>query len=166
MGHKVKKDMLDVQKGRLKNVFIEMLHTNIAIMRFQLTLTNEPNEIKGLKKFIKESEKAIEIITSVQHYEILVSLYNAFVNGKETYFATLCKTINDKNTIKKWDRTEKGFKLFQDLENQAKAKSKEEYEKKLKQQEMIKQAKEQGKKIEMVYVDGKLQPRIVEEKTN
>lgn len=165
MGHE-KKTKLDVQKRRLKSVFYTMLNTNIAIMEFQLTLTDKPDEQKGLKRFIKMSNKAIEIISQVNHYEILVSLYNTFVNGKETYFATLCKTVCMKNTITKWDRTEKGFKLFLELENQAKAKSQEEYNKRIEQQEMIKKAKEEGKKVEMVLVDGKIQPRIVEEKPN
>lgn len=164
MGHKVKNSKLDVQKANLKKIFFTMLETNIEIMRFQITLTDDKNEIKGLKKFIRDSEKAIEIVTSITHYEILVSLYNTFISGKETYFTTLCKTINNKNTIVKWDRTEKGFKLFQKLESDAKARSKAEYEKKMQEQEMIRKAKEEGKKVEMVYVDGKLQPRIVEEK--
>ena len=166
MGQKTKTSKLDVQKRKLKTVFTDMLLTNIAIMEFQLTLTSDDKDIKGLKKFIKDSKKAIEIVTSITHYEILVSLYNTFLNGKETYFVTLCKTINNKATIVKWDRTEKGFKLFLELENQAKAKSKEEYEKRLAEQETIRKAKEEGKKVEMVYVDGKLQPRIVEEKKN
>lgn len=166
MGQKSKYDKLEVQKRKLKSVFVNMLNTNIAILDFQIALTTSKEDIKGLKKFVSESKKAIEIINSVNHYEILVSLYNTFINGKETYFCTLAKTINRKDTIVKWDRTEKGFKLFQKLENEAKAKSKEEYENRLKQQEMIKKAKEEGKKVEMVLIDGKLQPRIVEEKAN
>ena len=165
MGHN-KKDLIDVQKSRLKRVFVSLLETNIAIMDFQLTLTDKAEEKKGLKKFISESKKAIELINSVSHYEILVSLYNTFVNGKETYFVTLCKTVNNKKTIVRWDRTKKGFNEFIKLESEAKAKSKAEYEKKLKEKEMIQKAKEEGKKVEMVYVDGKLQPRIVEEPLN
>ena len=157
-------EKIDVQKAQLKHLFIEMLLTNLAIMNFQLTLTNDKEEQKGIKKFIKDTHKAITIINSVVHYEILVSLYNTFLNGKEAYYMTLCKTINNKTTIVKWDRSEKGFKLFLELENQAKAKSQEEYNKRVAQQEMIKKAKEEGKKVEMVFVDGKLQPRIVEEK--
>lgn len=165
MGHG-KIDKIDVQKAQLKHLFTEMLLTNIAIMDFQLTLTNDKEERKGIKKFVKDTKKAIDIINSVVHYEILVSLYNSFLNGKEAYYLTLCKTINNKNTIVKWDRTQRGFKLFLELENQAKAKSQEEYNKRVAQQEMIKKAKEEGKKVEMVFVDGKLQPRIVEEKLN
>lgn len=165
MGHN-KKDLIDVQKARLKKIFVSMLETNMAVMQFQITLTDKPEEIKGLKKFVSESKKAIDIINSVVHYEILVSLYNTFLNGKETYFATLCKTINNKKTIVRWDRTKIGFNEFIKLESEAKAKSKAEYEKKLKEKEMIEKAKEEGKKVEMVYVDGKLQPRIVEEPVN
>ena len=75
MGHNVKHSKLDVQKERLKAIFRGMLTTNMAIMVFQLTLTDDPNEQKGLKKFIRDSEKAIKIIDGIVHYEILVSLY-------------------------------------------------------------------------------------------
>lgn len=165
MGHK-KRNKIEVQKEELKHIFVTMLETHIGIMRFQLTLTEKPEEIKGLKQFIRLGEKGIEIISSINHYEILVSLYNTFIGGKETYYATLCKTINSKKTIIRWDRTQKGFKEFMALESEARAKSKEEYEKKLAEKEAIKKAKEEGKKVEMVYVDGKLQPRIVEEPLN
>lgn len=165
MGHE-KKSKLDVQKVRLKSIFLSMLQTNIAIMEFQLTLTDDPKDIKGLKRYIRDTKKAMEIVTSITHYEILASLYNTFLNNKETFYMLLCQTIIRKDTIVKWDRTEKGFKLFQKLESDAKAKSKEEYEKKLAQQEMIKKAREEGKKVEMVFIDGKLQPHIVEEKSN
>lgn len=166
MGQRVKKSKIDVQRALLKDIFVSMLTTNIEIMRFQITLTKDKDDIKGLKKFIRDSQKAIEIVNGVNHYEILVSLYNTFLNGKETYFVSLSKTISNKATIRKWDKSERGFKLFLELENQAKAKTQEEYNKKVAQQEMIRRAKEEGKKVEMVYVDGKLQPRIVEEKIN
>lgn len=159
----MKEEKITKQKELLKRLFVKMLETNADIMRFQMTLTDKEEDLKGLKKFVKQTEKAIKIVQSVVHYEILVSLYNTFISQKETYFVTLCKTINNKETIVKWDRTEKGFKLFLQLESEAKAKSKEEYEKKLAQKEMIVKAKEEGKKVEMVYIDGKLEPRIVGE---
>lgn len=150
------------QKEMLKKIFVKMLETNIEIMRFQMTLTDKADEIKGLKHFVKESEKAIKLIQGVRHYEILVSLYNTYINGKETYFMSMCRIINRRDTIVKWDRTEKGFKLFQQLESEAKAKSKEEMEKKKAEQEMIAKAKAEGKQIEMVLENGKITPRIVE----
>ena len=166
MGHKKEIDKLNVQKERLKVVFNRMLDTEIAIMQFQLTLASEDEHIKGIKKVIKDSEKAKKIVTSITHYEILVSLYNAFVNGKESFYVMFSATINAKNKVTYWDRTKKGFQEFIALEQQAKAQSQKDYEERLKQQEIIKKAKEEGKKIEMVFQDGKLKPIVVEEKSN
>ena len=166
MGHKKEIDKLNVQKERLKAVFNRLLDTEIAIMQFQLTLASEDEHIKGIKKVIKDSEKAKKIVTSITHYEILVSLYNAFVNGKESYYVLLSSTINSKNKVTYWDRTKKGFQEFVRLEQEAKAQSQKDYEERLKQQEIIKKAQEEGKKIEMVFQDGKLKPIVVEEKAN
>lgn len=158
------KTKMENQSSLLKMVFINMLATNIAIMQFQMTLTSKEEEKKGLKDFIKKSKKAIRIVTDVKHYEILVDLYNSFVNGKETYFMLLAKTIDNKDTIAKWDKTEKGFKEFIKAREEAVAKSKEEYEQRIAQQEIIRKAREEGKKIEMVYKNGKIVPVVVEEK--
>lgn len=151
------------QAEQLKAIFTKMLETNIEIMSFQITLTKKEDEIRGLKKFIRYTKKAIDIVNSVKHQDILISLYNAFLNGKETYFMSLVRTVNDKNTITKWDKSEKGYQEFLKLEEEAKAKSKEEYEKKLAEQKAIQEARASGKKVEMVYENGKLTPRIVEE---
>lgn len=161
-----KNDKLRVQKERLKRVFCSIIDTNAEIMRFQLTLTDKKEEIKGLKHYIKESEKAKEIINSISHYEILVSLYNSFINGKEIYFLSLVRTTNNKTTIVKWDRTKKGFQDFLNKEKAAKIKSEQEAKEMAEKQEILRKAKEEGKIIEMVYVDGKLQPTIVEDKPN
>ena len=166
MGQESKQQKLDVQKVKLKRLFCSIIDTNINVMDFQLTLTDKEEEIKGLKHFIKESNKAKEIINSVVHFEILASLYNSFLNGKESYFLSFVRTVNRKDTVVKWDRTKKGFKEFQQKEIEARAKSEQELKEKMAMQEMIRKAKEEGKKIEMVYVDGKLQPTIVDNKAN
>lgn len=166
MGHENKTRKIDVQKVKLKRLFCSIIDTNINVMDFQLTLTDKEEEIKGLKHFIKESEKAKKIINSVVHFEILASLYNTFLNGKESYFLSLVRTVNNKDTIVKWDRTEKGFKDFEQKEIEARAKSEQELKDKIAMQEMIRKAKEEGKKVEFALVDGKLQPTIVEDKAN
>lgn len=166
MGHKNTKTKADVQKERLKALLISILQANEKIMVFHKTLTEDKKAIQVINKSIKQSRKAIEIISQVKHIEILNSLYNALVSGKENYFALFGSVILAKNNVVKWDTTEKGFQEFLRLEAEAKAKSKKEYEEKLKQQEMIKKAKEEGKKIEYAYKDGKLQPLIVEDKPN
>ena len=166
MGLKERTNKLSVQKTRLKHVFVRLLETEKAIMCFQLTLATETEHIKGIKKVIKDCDKAIEIINGIVHYEILVSLYNTFVNGKESYYVLLSSTLNSKRKVTYWDRTKKGFQEFIRLEEEAKAQSQKDYEEKLKQQEMLRKAKEEGKKIEMIFQDGKLKPIIVGEETN
>lgn len=165
MGHQ-KIDKTKVQLGNLKGIFFRMINVTEAILRYQMALTESEEERKGLKKYINETKKAYDIVTKVTHLDILESLYRTFIANKEIYFMSLVAMTTNKNTIVKWDRTEKGHKLFLELEKQAK----EDYQKKLEEmksnQDLIKKAKEEGKKVEMVLINGKLQPRIVEEKAN
>lgn len=160
MGHKNK---INVQKEKLQELFIKMVETNIALIEFQLTLTTKKEEIKGLKGIIKRSNRAIEIIKGIEHIEILSSLYNAFMNKKEPYFVSFVCTI-DRKTINKWDKTEKGFKEFLKEEEDAIEKTNAEEEEKKKTLDTIKKAKEEGKKVELLYKDGKIKPVVVEEK--
>ena len=157
---------VNVQLNLLKSVFVKMLETNISTLEFQKSVTNKEEEHKGLDKWINESKKAIKVINNVKHYEILVSLYNSYMFGKEAFYISLCHSINDKTTIAYWDKSEKGFNDFLKQEQQAKQECLKEYEEKKKDQEFIKTAKQQGKKVEMIYQNGKLKPVIVEEKAN
>lgn len=159
----MKHNKIDTQKECLKKIFVKMIATNIAIIEFQLTLTNKKEEIKGLKNIIKRSNRAIDIINDINHYEILVSLYNAFVNRKEPYFVSFVCTI-DRKVINKWDKTEKGFKEFLEEEQQAVENDINNELEKRKTAKMIQQARAEGKKVEMMYVDGKIKPVIVNEK--
>ena len=145
-----------------KQVFINFLETEIAILRFQKSLSKRGKDRKGLDEMIKNSEKAIETVRDLKHIEILTSLYNAFLSQKEHYFIMVEKTLNSEN-VEKWDKTEDGFKEFLELEETEKAKSQQELEEKKKQAETIAKARAEGKKIEMILEDGKLKPVIVEE---
>lgn len=166
MGHKKDLDKLTVQKGRLQKVLVSMLYTNLAIMEFQMTLAQNDEEKKTLKRVIALTKKAEKLIWETQHFEILVSLYNSFVLGKESYYVTLVKVITLKTTIRYWDKTKKGFEEFLKQEAAAKAKSEQEFKERQEQQEFIKKAQEQGKKVEFVLENGKLKPTIVDEKAN
>ena len=149
------------QREHLQNILISIIDSEIAILQFQKSIAKEQKDKTGLNKMINKGKKAKDVIRDLRHTELLISLYNTFVNGKESYFVMVERTVNSKNT-QKWDKTEKGFKEFVELEEQAKAKSKEEYEERMKQREMIINAKKQGKKVEMVFENGKLTPVIVE----
>lgn len=143
-----------------------MLQMNHDIMNFHKTLTNDEKALKIINKSIKTTKRAMEIVGQVKHIEILQSLYNTLLSGKENYFVILPTLLTNKNQVIRWDTTEKGFNEFLELERNAKEKSKQEHEEYVKQQEIIKKAKEDGKKVEFAYENGKLKPIIVEEKTN
>lgn len=166
MGQSVKKTKSEVQLQRLKNVIVSMLQANENLMTFHKSITTDPKAIKVYNKSIKESRKAMVVISQVKHIDILTSLYNALISGKESYFAIFGSVILAKNKVVYWDKTEKGYKEFLKLEAEAKAKSKQEYEEKLKQQELVNKAKAEGKKVEFSYENGKLKPLIVEDKPN
>ena len=166
MGHKEKPSKVEVQKARLKNVFINLLETEISLMLLHKTLTNDEKALKIVAHKIQQAKKSIRIISEIKHIEILRSLYDSFLGGKEVFFAYIPSTLTANNDIRRWDNSEKGFQEFLKLDAEAKAKSKKEYEERLKQQEMLKKAQEQGKKIEYVMKDGKMQPFIVEDKPN
>lgn len=156
---------LEQQKKLLKDIFVDLLNANIHILEFQRTLTNDPKEKQGLKTIINKTHKAIDIVKEIKHYELLISLYNMYVNKKETYFISICGSISSKQ-LQKWDKSEKGFKEFLKLEQEAIDDYNKKQEESKKQADFIKKAKEEGKKVEMMYKDGKIQPVIVEEKPN
>lgn len=165
MGQCTKKSKLNVQKESLKRVFVKMLETNIEIMKFQATLTDKKEEKKGLLNLAKKSETAIEIVKEIEHVELLISLYNMYINKKEAYFISICGSICSKE-MKKWDKTEKGFKEFLKLEQEAVSEYNQKQEESKKQAEMIQNAKKEGKKVEYIFKEGKLKPVIVEDKPN
>jgi len=161
-----KKSKIEIQKNQLKEIFIKMLETNISVLEFQKTMTQKDNEKKGIDSWIKKSKQGISVIKNVKHYEILVSLYNTYMNGKEPYYILLCNSITSEDTIKKWDKTEEDFKEFLKQEEEARKQCEEETKEKKENAEFIKKAKADGKKVEMMFKDGKLKPVLVEEKAN
>lgn len=166
MGHDKKSKKLNVQIEQIKDILINMVRVNSAIMRFQYNIAKTGNEKRGLNALIKQSNKAIATIQGIKHYEILISLYNTFVNKKEVYFLSMVKTINNTKTIARWDKTEKGFKEFMKLEEDANQMARQEAKENKEKVDFIRKAKEQGKKVEMLFKDGKLKPVIVEENAN
>lgn len=156
----------DKQSKQIKSILIKMLETNITILEFQYTLTSVEKEKKGIKEWLKRSKKAIKVVENIVHNEILASLYNAFVNGKESYFVAMCLTLTQAKTVNYWDKTKKGFKEFLEKEEQAIKDDDANKKEKRETAELIKRAKQEGKKVEFMYVNKKLKPVIVNEKPN
>ena len=151
----------ELRQKQIVKILTKLLETNIEIMTFYKHLAVDDKSKRTCSKSIRQSKKAIEKLQYVQHLEILVSIYNALIGGKEFVFVSGASLICSKN-FDYWDKTEKGFKEFIELEHQAKV----EQEQKLKEQHekdiALKKAKEEGKDIEHVLVDGKIQTLVKE----
>ena len=155
-------EKIDKTTNDLKNIIINLLKTDMAILQFHHHNEDDPNHIKSYNKWIRQCKNSIRIVENIQHIEILCSLYNTFISGKETYFVTLGAVVN--KDVKRWDTTKKGFEEFLKMDAEARAKFKEESEEREHQLESIKKAREEGKKIEFVFQNGKLIPVVLEEK--
>lgn len=151
----------ELRQKQIVKILTKLLETNIEIMTFYKHLAVDDKSKRTCSKSIRQSKKAIEKLPHVQHLEILVSIYNALIGGKEFVFVSGASLICSKN-FDYWDKTEKGFKEFIELEHQAKV----EQEQKLKEQHekeiALKKAKEEGKDIEHILVDGKIQTLVKE----
>ena len=163
MGQK-KINKTDVQKAQLKQALKSIVDCAICILTFEKSLLNDPEQQKKVQNIIKNGIKTKKVIDEIKHIEILTSLFNTFITGKEQYFVLTTLTIL--KDAKRFDSTEKGFQEFLRLEQESKAKFEQEQKEKQEIAEKVKKAKEEGKKVEMTLVNGKITPIIVEEKPN
>ena len=151
-------------KDLLKTIMVDMIQLNVDILKFHMNMSKDEKEIRGYKKIIRMSNTSIDIIKGVDHEDILALLYNNFLAGRESLFAILVSTIN--KYVKTWDKSEKGYQEFKDFEKENSERMFEARKRKQEMSQKIKEAKEQGKKLDFVYDKGKIVPVINEEKTN
>ena len=156
--------MENTKVNELKNIVVSMIKVCESIVRFQMVEDSDPTHKQKYEKLLRHCKSAYNLVWSCQHIEILASLYNSFVSGKEQFYVILTESIY--KNVKKWDTTKKGFEEFLKLDEDARNKFIEEKEERERQQEMIKKAREEGKKIDFVFENGKLTPVILEEKHN
>lgn len=124
------------------------LHIDIVSMR-KLALKNE-KELAICNKCIRDSKKALRNIEKIKHKDIIESLYNTLVSKNEHWFYYFAPLINGKN-VKRWDSTKIGYEEFLELEKEAKEIAKQKLIEQQEKQKMIKEAKERGDKVEMLY---------------
>lgn len=152
------------QINKIKDIVIAMLKVNIANLEFQKSVSDVKEHKKTFTKLINHSIKSMELVRNIKHEDILVNIYNSFVHGHEAFYIALSESVY--KNVKRWDTTDKGYQEFKELEKEAIEKTDKEIAEKKKLAETIKKAKEEGKKIEYMFVDGHIKPVIVDDKLN
>lgn len=151
----------EIKRKYLVNIIRKVLETNIELMTYYKYYAVDEKSKRVCNKSIRQTKKSLERLPHIKHIEILQSLFNAVVSGKEVIFVSAGSLVGGKN-VERWDSTEKGFKEFMKLEEEAVKKAKEKAEEEQKERELIAKAKAEGKQVEMVYMNGKIRPMIKE----
>lgn len=159
MGHEENKK--EIKRKYLISIIRKILETNIELMNYYKHYATDEKSKRTCSKSIRQTKKSLERLPHIQHIEILQSLFNAIIGGKEVIFVSAGSLVGGKN-VERWDTTKKGFKEFMKLEEEAVNKAKEKAEEEQKERELIAKAKADGKQVEMVYINGKLRPMIKE----
>lgn len=154
----------EIKRKYLISIIRKVLETNIELMTYYKHYATDEKSKRICSKSIRQTKKSLEMLPHIQHLEILQSLFNAIIGGKEVIFASAGSLVCGKN-VERWDNTEKGFKEFMKLEEEAVRQAKEKAEEEQKQREIIAKARAEGKQVEMIYMDGKVKP-IVKEKND
>ena len=152
----------EIKRKYLINIIRKVLETNIELMAYYKYFATDEKSKKICAKSIKQTKKSLEKLPHIKHVEILQSIFNATVSGKEIVFVSAGTLVGGKN-VEKWDNSEKGFEEFKKLEEEAKNNYQKKIEEEKKNKEIIEKAKADGKKISYAYINGKIKP-IIEEK--
>ena len=135
----------------LINTICKALELNVENCNFLKQVNKENKQVlETLDKSIKQSLKAFDLLDNIEHLEILRAIYNDYVNKIASHLlmggALVCSP-----KIQEWDKSEIGFREFTIANKEAlklaKQKAKEQEENRI----AIEKAKEEGKKISMVY---------------
>lgn len=156
------------ERQELINLITKALQLNIDNCLFmkQLYKGNKNNQ-KVFNKSILQTKKALVLVKEIKHIEILRAVYGDIV-GRSSGILMLGGTEICSKQLKKWDNTEKGFKEFLELQEENQKIMAQKLKEKQESAEIMKKAKEQGKKVEMLYdpVAKKVKPVVVEEENN
>lgn len=145
-----------------EKAIINLLNTAISITEFHKKKALNEKNIGICNRHIRACKKALRILPTIKHDEIINSLFKTLTANAMQLFILAPNIVNSKD-IKRWDTTKKGFEEFNFLEEEARKINEEKEKQRLADLEAIKKAKEEGKKVEMVLKDGKLRPVVAEE---
>lgn len=142
----------------------KIIDLNELLLAYNKTLTNDKEIRKGYNKFGKQCIKAREYLPKIKHEDVIHSIYKNLILGKEAVYTLAIALLNHKKT--KFFDTAKGHKEFVVQEKEYYEKLKLQQEQAAKNKEIFEKAKQEGKKVEYLMKDGKMQPVIVDNLEN
>ena len=154
------------KRKHLIKVIQTYLETSIALMEYFKSVATTRKEKYVCTKSIKSSLQAINHLREIKHIEILDYLYSTFIGNNIIAYSVSGKVVLSQK-LKEYD-TDEGFAEFLEMVESQKREQEEKIKQRQDNMNAIKKAKEQGKKVEMVWdKDTKtVKPMIVEEKVN
>ena len=152
----------------MKTEIIKILNKIIDVSEeltiFNKSLIKDPKERTKFNKFLKLCQQAREYLPNIKHEDVLTSLYRNIVCGKESVY-TMCPALICHKATRHFD-TEKGHAEFLKLEKVAREEEKKAAKEIAKKRETMKIAKEQGKNLDFIVKDGKMEQVVVDTKDN
>ncbi len=154
------------KKDYLIGIIESYLKTAKSLMEYYHAIASTRKAKLICNKSIKSIETAINHLRQIKHIKVLEYIYSTFIGNNVIAYSISGQVVMSKKMLE-YD-TDEGIKELEELieENRKKAIEKEKQRKE--NAEAIARAKEQGKKVEMVWdKDTKTaKPMIIEEKDN
>lgn len=171
MGHEEKENTItelseNVKRKYLINIITSHLETAKNMLTYFKAVASTPEQKKVCNKSIRNTKKAIEHLNEIKHIEILEYLYSTFIGNNVIAYTVSGNVVNSKK-INFYDKDE-NIDDFKAMVEDQRQEAIEREKKRQESAEILKKAKEQGKKVEVVWDDKSksAKPMIVEEKSN
>ena len=133
----------------LINVLSAYLTTNLTLFSFLREQAPDSKSKRLCTKNIKTTQKAIQYLYEIKHLDILEYLYSSFVGNNIMAYSVSPKMVLSPK-IKEWD-IDKNHQEFVDYVEELRIYEERKAQERQESQLAIQKAKEQGKKVEMVY---------------
>ena len=150
----------ELKREDLEKLFIKL----IELYRDVCNCGNMNEDTRKLMH--KQISTAKKRVLTCKHTEILEILFKNLISGNFymiDMFSRLMSALTHKNALKLWDSTDDEFIKFKNELAIQQEEARIKQEEMQKDQEIIKKAKEEGKSVELVNIDGKIKPVVIEE---
>lgn len=148
--NKTPKLTINEEKKFLVNILTKLMHTNIAIMELYKKIAVDEKSVEICDKSIEQCNVGLVKIRRIKHIDILRSLYGQLIANREPYFAS-SGSLCSYEKIDEWDNDEEKFNEFMESENKDREEIARKQQEVIEQRDKINKAREEGKKVEMLY---------------